>query len=285
MATRMPIQLPDVTLCCIDTRDPARAAWALQRCMAQIQFGEVLLFSQASLVPAPPAGVRIIDVCVETIEAYSQFMLRGLAQHVRTSHLLVAQWDGFVRDAACWDESFLGFDYIGAPWRDAPPQRAVGNGGFSLRSRRLLHALLDPDVTVTHPEDESICVVNRALLESRHGVRIAPLEVARRFSYERIEPPAPTFGFHGLFNFPRELSKTEVTDIVLSLPDRLMRGLDAHDLCAMLIRSGQLDTARILLDKRWRLGMRDRRTLRLAWRLRMARWRAAGRAAQRTPSP
>jgi len=279
------MQLPDVTLCCIDTRDPAMALWALQRCMAQIRFAEVLLFTNASLLPSPPAGVRIIEVQVETIEAYSSFMLRGLAPHVHTSHLLVAQWDGFVRDAARWDASFLDYDYIGAPWRDAAPERAVGNGGFSLRSRRLLQALLDRDVKITHPEDESICLVNRELLESRHGVCIAPLDVARRFSYERVEPPAPTFGFHGLFNFPRELSMAEVTEIVAALPDRLTRGLDAHDLCAMLIRSGQLDTARTLLDKRWRLGMRDRRTLRLAWRLRVARLRAAAGMARRAPTP
>ena len=269
------MKLPDVTLCCVDTRDPALAIWALQRCRAQIRFADVLLFSRASLVPSPPAGVHVIDVRVETIEAYSQFMLRGLAQHLRSSHLLVAQWDGFVRDAARWDAAFLHYDYIGAPWRDAPAGRMVGNGGFSLRSRRLLQALLDPDIRLTHPEDEAICVVNRELLERRHGVRIAPLEVARRFSYERINPPAPTFGFHGLFNFPRELPAAELNDFIASLPDRLARGLDAHDLCATLIRSGQLDNARALLDKRWRLGMRDRRTLRLAWRLRLARWRSA----------
>ena len=281
----MRMQLPDVTLCCVDTRDPARALWALQRCMAQVRFAEVLLFTNASLLRSPPDGVRAIDVQVDTIEAYSSFMLRGLAPHVHTSHLLVAQWDGFVRDAARWDACFLDYDYVGAPWRDAAPAQAVGNGGFSLRSRRLLHALLDPDVAITHPEDESICLVNRGLLEGRHGVRIAPLDVARRFSYERIEPPQPTFGFHGLFNFPRELSAAEVSDIVASLPDRLTRGLDAHDLCATLIRSGQLDTARTLLDKRWRLGMRDRRTLRLAWRLRVARWRAASRASERSNGP
>jgi hypothetical protein len=270
----MRMQLPEVTLCCVDTRNPALAIWALQRCMAQIRFAEVLLFTQASLVPSPPAGVRVIDVRVETIEAYSQFMLRGLAEHLRSSHLLVAQWDGFVRDAARWDEAFLDYDYIGAPWRDAPAGRLVGNGGFSLRSRRLLQALLDPDVQLTHPEDESICLVNRDLLERRHGVRIAPVAVARRFSYERIAPTAPTFGFHGLFNFQRELSPAELHDVVASLPGRLTRGLDAHDLCATLIHSGQLDSARALLDKRWQLGMRDRRTLRLAWRLRLARWRS-----------
>jgi hypothetical protein len=277
------MQLPDVTLCCVDTRDPALAVWALQRCMAQVQFAHVLLFSRTSLVPDPPAGVNVIDVQVNDIEAYSRFMLRGLVPHVRTSHVLVVQWDGFVRDAASWDPAFLQYDYIGAPWREAVAGREVGNGGFSLRSRRLLHALLDPDITITHPEDESICVVNRKLLEGRHGVRIAPVGVARHFSYERVEPPAPTFGFHGLFNFPRELPAAELTDIVAALPDRLTRGLDAHDLCAMLIRSGQLDSAGILLDKRWHLGMRDRRTLRLAWRLRVARWRAGG-IARRTPT-
>jgi len=275
------MRLPEVTLCCVDTREPARALWALQRCMAQIRFGEVLLFSNAALAGAPPEGVRIVDVRVDSIEAYSQFMLRGLAPHVHTSHLLVVQWDGFVRDAVRWEAAFLDYDYIGAPWRDVAPAQAVGNGGFSLRSRRLLQALLDPDIAVTHPEDESICLVNRALLEGRHGVRIAPLEVAQRFSYERVEPPVPTFGFHGLFNFPRELPAGEVAAIVASLPDRQTRGLDAHDLCASLIRSGQLDAAGSLLDKRWRLGMRDRRTLRLAWRLRLARWRAAARAPQR----
>jgi Protein of unknown function (DUF5672) len=276
------MRAPELTLCCVDTRDPALALWALRRCMAQMEFAEVLLFSRSALVPHPPRGVRVIDVQVDDIGAYSQFMLRGLAHHLHTSHLLVVQWDGFVRDAAQWDASFLRYDYIGAPWRDAPAAKAVGNGGFSLRSRRLLQALLDPRVRITHPEDESICLVNRDLLESHFDVRIAPLEVAQRFSYERVEPPAPTFGFHGLFNFPRELSAAELTDIIAALPERLSRGLDAHDLCAMLIRSGQLDSARALLDKRWRLGMRDRRTLRLAWRLRVAQWRAA-LATPRTP--
>ena len=273
----MGMQLPEVTLCCVDTRDPALALWALQRCMAQIGFAEVLLFTSAARVPSPPQGVRVIDVQVESVEAYSQFMLRGLAAHVRTSHVLVAQWDGFVRDASRWQPGFLDQDYIGAPWPEPRAGRWVGNGGFSLRSRRLLQALLDPDVVVSHPEDESICVVNRELLETRHGIRIAPLEVARRFSYERVEPAQPTFGFHGLFNFPREVPAAEVSRIVAALPDRLTRGLDAHDLCTLLIRAGRLDDARVLLDKRWRLGMRDRRTLRLAWRLRLARWRAAPR--------
>ena len=264
------MQLPELTLCCVDTRDPALALWAIARCTAQIGFAEALLFTRAASVTSPPAGVRVIDVQVETIEAYSEFMLHGLADHVRTSHALIVQWDGFVRDASRWDPAFLSYDYIGAPWRDAAIGREVGNGGFSLRSRRLLLALRDPDVRLTHPEDEAICLVNRELLEHRHGIRIAPVEVARRFAYERIAPPAPTFGFHGLFNFAHELAPDELAAVVTALPAHLTRGLDAHDLCALLIRSGRLDLAASLLDKRRQLGMRDRRTWRLAWRL----WRS-----------
>jgi hypothetical protein len=265
------MRLPEVTLCCVDTRDPALALWALQRCTAQIRFGDVVLCTRASLLPTPPPGVRVIDVRVDTIEAYSQFMLQGLATHVETSHVLVAQWDGFVRDVARWDAAFLEYDYIGAPWPEARGGHWVGNGGFSLRSRRLLEAWRDPQLRTTHPEDESICVVNRALLERHHGVRIAPPEVARRFSYERVVPAQPTFGFHGLFNFEHELPPAELSAFLTDLPPRLARGLDAHDLCASLIRQGRLADARTLLDKRWQLGMRDRRTLRLALRLWWAR--------------
>jgi hypothetical protein len=276
----MGMQLPEVTLCCVDTRNPALALWALQRCMAQIGFAEVLLFTSAALVPSPPPGVRVIDVQVDSVEAYSQFMLRGLAAHVQTSHLLVAQWDGFVRDASRWEPAFLEHDYIGAPWRQPIDGQLVGNGGFSLRSRRLLQALLDPDVRITHPEDESICVVNRELLETRHAIRIAPLDVAGRFSYERVEPPGPTFGFHGLFNFPRELTAAELNSAIAELPEQLTRGLDAHDLCRTFLAMGELELAHLLLAKRRRLGMHDRRTLRLVMQLWLARRRQGGLASR-----
>src|SRR5262245_61269837 len=115
---RVRVRLPELTLCCVDTRDPALALWAMARCMAQIEFAEALLFTRAASVPSPPPGVRVIDSDIETIEAYSEFMLRGLADHVHSSHALIVQWDGFVRDASRWDRDFLAYDYIGAPWRD-----------------------------------------------------------------------------------------------------------------------------------------------------------------------
>lgn len=273
MSASEPLHLSDVTLCCVDTRNVDLALAAIARCMALVRFARVVFFTRRDRLRTVPDGVEIVDVDVPSVQAYSEFMLRGLAAHVHTSHVLVAQWDGFVRDASRWDPAFLLWDYIGAPWHDQPPDRAVGNGGFSLRSRKLLQALLQPGIQIVHPEDLAICEVNRHRLEREHGIRIAPLEVAQRFAYERVSPTVPTFGFHGLFNFDREFDPATLQAQLDALPDRLVRGLDAHDLCASLISQRRLQPAATLLDKRWRLGMRDRRTLRLAWRMLWLRWR------------
>jgi hypothetical protein len=267
------LELPDVTLVCVDTREPAFALRAMGRTIAGIRFGDAVLFTESARMPERPQGIRIVDVRVDTIEAYSAFMLRGLAERTHTSHLLVVQWDGFATRPQHWLPEFLQWDYIGARWHDRPPERSVGNGGFSLRSRRLLMALQDSELRISHPEDICICLDNRERLEADHGIRFAPPALAERFAYERLSPRQPTFGFHGLFNFPRELSREELSDALRQLPDSQSRGLDAHDLCASLIAAGCLDDAQLLLDKRRRLGMRDRRTLRLAWRMRVARWR------------
>ena len=205
--------------------------------------------------------------------AYSAFILRGLLSHITSSHLLVVQQDGFVLDAVQWDPALLQHDYIGAPLRGASPERAVGNGGISLRSRRLLVALQDPSLAMRHPEDICICHDHRVQLEREHGMRFAPLALARRFAYERLLPSAPSFGFHGLFNLHRVMSPDALHRPLQALPDSLARGLDAHDLCVELIRLGRLDSAALLPAAHRRLGMRDRRTWRLRWRHAWARLR------------
>jgi hypothetical protein len=78
----------------------------------------------------------------------------------------------------------------------------VGNGGFSLRSRRLMEIVAtDPAITTYHPEDVAICRTHRRHLERAHGIRYAPEEAARRFSIEGYKQPGRTytneFGFHG----------------------------------------------------------------------------------------
>lgn len=278
-APRPLLDLPDVTLVCVDTRTPALGIAAMQLCQQQVRFAESLLFTDPTRVPQAPPGLRLQPLQIDSVPAYSAFMLRGLLPHVTTSHLLVVQWDGYVLDAAQWDPAWLQYDYIGAPLRNEPPERAVGNGGFSLRSRKLLLALQDPSLAMRHPEDLCICHDHRDRLERVHGIRFAPLALARHFAYERVLPEGPTFGFHGLFNLHRVMTPEALHALVQGLPDSLAGGLDAHDLCAALIRLRRLDTAALLLAARRRLGMRDRRTWRLRARLALARWQAGAEPA------
>jgi uncharacterized protein DUF5672 len=76
----------------------------------------------------------------------------------------------------------------------------VGNGGFSLRSRRFLAAGLDPRIVKIHAEDAHLCRTYRPLLEAEYGIRFADTATANAFSFEANVQEATPFGFHGAFN-------------------------------------------------------------------------------------
>ncbi len=230
--------LPQVTLCAADSSRTELTARALARCAAQCDFADIVLFTDR---PAPP-GMRVQPIAALRSRAdYSDFMLRQLVGHCATSHVLVAQWDGFVTQPASWDPAFLAFDYVGARWGWHADGADVGNGGFSLRSRRLLDALHDPRLVPRPgvPEDELICRVWRPMLERDHAIRFAPAGVADRFSYERVPPRGPTFGFHGLFNVWRHLDDAALAELVALLPADVLRGREFAELAGLCFLAGR----------------------------------------------
>jgi hypothetical protein len=112
---------------------------------------------------------------------YNEFGVKELYKYIETSHVLLIQHDGYVLDGSRWSDEFLQYDYIGAPWtyKDG---RNVGNGGFSLRSRRL-HEILasDKSIDICSPEDEIIGRLYRPYLEKNYGVKFAPEYLAHKF--------------------------------------------------------------------------------------------------------
>lgn len=234
-----------VTALAIDCLNPRLAAHALERSMAQCDFGDALLLTDT---PVPTqARVEAIGP-IRSQREYSRFVLRQMAEHVRTPFVLIVQWDGFVLDARQWETEFLKWDYIGAPWPESTGL-GVGNGGFSLRSRRLLDALADPvfqeaDVDL---EDQFICQTQGARLAQHHGVRFAPAPLAQRFSYELIPPPQATFGFHGLFNFWRHFEASQVLGFAGELAPRTYTGAPFMNLLVGYIDRGQYAMAQRLL--------------------------------------
>ena len=206
-------ELPQVTLVAIDgTKNPAATEESLARASAELTFGAVLFFAPTKPNVRPELYERCqwIETPPKSLKEYNQFCLAELHAYIHTSHSLTIQSDSSIVNAARWDDDWLQYDYIGAPW---PPGHSgteyrVGNSGFCLRSRRLLEA------TSTLPNDSYVwrgkvkqscrddvitCVMYREHLE-RLGLRFAPVSVAARFSFENPTPEAPVldgqFGAH-----------------------------------------------------------------------------------------
>jgi len=219
------LELPEVTLCCIDTEQPALALRALVRSREGIRFARTLLLTDAlPSALARPGGIDVTPVSgIHSRDAYSQFVLKSLLPHVATAHVLLVHWDGYVVNPEAWEPAFLACDYIGAEWFWHDDGMRVGNGGFSLRSRRLLEALQDPRIALVEAEDKTIARTFRPLLERDYGIRYADKALADRFSFEAAYPIGRPFGFHGLCNFCRTVPPAEIAALAPQFSDAIAR--------------------------------------------------------------
>jgi hypothetical protein len=243
------LQLSDVTLVAASSVAVPQTVTALQQSMLQAEFGGVFLLSDQP-PPAdidPTIGWRRIDR-LKSREDYSRFMLRDLAQHIATPYALCIQWDGYVLDGCAWDPAFLDYDYIGAPWPHFGDSHNVGNGGFSLRSRRLLEATRTLPIDPPVHEDIIICRRCRPQLEVQ-GIRFAPEAVARRFSYERTQPSGDEFGFHGSFNLVRRLPSKDAARLIRSLEPGLLARNERWELLGWALRRGRVGFALEMLRR------------------------------------
>ena len=205
--------LSDVTLVSITGVQVDAAHLSLQRCMADLCFARALLISTERPSTLDPR-IRWIQIPPMTIDQYNTFILKHLYRYVDTTHVLIAQADGFVLNPQRWDPAWLEFDYIGAPWPERlfidrkyrlDLRNRVGNGGFSLRSRRLLDLTSPIDFETmqfpTRNEDVVTCYLLYDYLLG-HGVRFPEVEMAARFSIEWDDLSFgqtidTAFGFHG----------------------------------------------------------------------------------------
>lgn len=244
------LHLPNVTLCAATSVNVAATIASLNASMAQIKFSDCLLFTDAEVLPDNPA-VKVVPITrLLSAKDYSEFLLRQLPAHVSSTHCLIVQWDGHVLNSASWDAKFLEFDYIGASWPQFRDGHDVGNGGFSLRSRRLLEICGGPNFPPGHPEDIFIGRVNRLRLEAL-GLKFAPKDVADRFSAERAGDPSTTFGYHGVWHMPRLLGVEQFWKIYCSLDNRSTIRRDIGALLTELHKGphGKLRALRIFLDQ------------------------------------
>ena len=237
------LTLPTVTLCAVSSVNLDATLAALRASLDQIDFAQCLLFTDHAPGTVDPR-IQIVRIPrVRSACDYSKFMLDELADYVKTDHCLIVQWDGFILDSRQWKPEFLHYDYVGAPWPKFGTGEDVGNGGFSLRSRRLLEACRDREFVRGDAEDVAICRVNRRFLEVKHGLCFADRKVAEHFAFERNVPANKTFGFHGIFNMIQAVGADRFWEIYSSLDDRRTAFVD-YWLLMRQLRQSRLAIAR-----------------------------------------
>lgn len=195
-------KLSNVTLCAIDCKNYGEAISAIKKSQYQCDFAKTLFLTDIKAYnPNLPFEIVKIDK-IGSKEEYSRFVIKELGKYIDTGFVLLIQHDGYVLNGESWDDEFLEYDYVGAPWLYTDGKN-VGNGGFSLRSKKLLKALSEDDfIQATNPEDQAIGRLYRDYLIKTYGVKFAPEEIADKFSFELREPICKTFGFHGKFHKP-----------------------------------------------------------------------------------
>jgi glycosyltransferase involved in cell wall biosynthesis len=205
--------LPDVTLIGATGSDLPGLQKAFDISTKYIKFGAVKILSHL-----PSNDERVVPISPLRSKAeYNVFTLKKMVDYVDTDYFMVIQSDGYVVNPASWSDDFLKFDYVGAPWNFSHPPYPgyhVGNGGMSIRSKRL-HEILRDDENIrpvndvyikNYEEDHLLAKVYRKYLEEQYDIKFAPVEVAERFSVENygVRPPHNKYkgslGFHGYGN-------------------------------------------------------------------------------------
>lgn len=193
------IDLPQVTLICLTNQDFDGHKKALDKSCERIKWG---------------AAKIIWDESIRSIDDWNYKIIYELHQYVQTDFAFLFHADGYPINPDSWQDRFLEYDYIGAPWplpKDEYSYRTPGGdivrvgNSVSLRSKKLLElpAQLHLEWRSYYGntnEDGFLCCHNRDILES-NGIRFADIETARFFSREHSIPEnegIKTFAFHAL---------------------------------------------------------------------------------------
>jgi len=146
-------------------------------------------------------AVYIAEDC--TYQQAMHWELGRFADYFDTSHALICTHDGFISNPHLWDDSWLEYDMLGAPWPAFwNVGHRVGNTGFTLQSQKFLQMAAKAEALWKgEAGDVFLCRTMEQGFRD-NGIKYAPVNVAAAFSWEHfIEEntagPDRSFGFHG----------------------------------------------------------------------------------------
>jgi len=182
-------------------------------CSKEMKFEKIVLFTSAPgyTVDIPDnLSIDFIQIPKLSYDQFNTFCLKNVNEFVTTSHALFVQTDGFICNGSNWKDEYFEYDYIGQPWLNEGTNRfswvindenSVGEGGFSLRSKKLLELVSNivEDGKSYGQEDVFISsVIRNYLIEN--GCKFATPEIGTQFcaglhnfNYNKLDS---SFGFH-----------------------------------------------------------------------------------------
>lgn len=207
------LKLNDVTLVVVTSVKYEENVRSLIHSMEGVEYGDVKFISDIK-PESLPENVKHISCDKLSYDGFSEFTFLKLWKYIETSHCLLVHHDGFVVRPDLWKDSFLEYDYIAAPWpysdtsyiTDYGEHVRVGNGGFCLRTKKMLEMPTKLGLKLEHRQgfyndDGNFCVYHRKTFLD-NGIKYAPVEIAAEFATEIwIDGVSKeSFGFHGFGN-------------------------------------------------------------------------------------
>lgn len=195
--------LPRVTLVAFDGGTCSElATLAVQDSLEQADFADVLICGPERFA----AGRYFQCGPWKNRQECTQFQWYELPELVATDFFMLVHYDAWIIDGSRWEDKFLDYDYMGAPWWYDDPF----NVGFpTLLSVKLMRYLAERKhhFHIEFPEDDMLCRKYRPELE-KAGFKWPHERVASRFMFECSRPAENSrhFMFHDVFNFPAVLS-------------------------------------------------------------------------------
>lgn len=174
--------------------------------------GEKLVENIANKINFLSPKTKVIDNC-NSYNDYINYRIKYSSDWFDTDFALFVEFDSTIINENAWNDDFFNYDCIGAPWlaydfirknyyrHPGDRNMLVGNGGFTLRSKKLCDIIKEKYAALTpvhENEDVFVCQNKRDELESL-GIKFAPYEIANKFAVENQKYDGQFGVHHGLY--------------------------------------------------------------------------------------
>lgn len=203
-----------ITIAAISARDKLKSIDSINNCCKKFPFFDekIILTNENGIVN----NICLKDVNFKEYDDYNDIVINKLNNFIKTDFVLIVHYDGTILNEHLWDNNFLEYDHIAAPWpynnvRMYTSDNSIewqGNGGFCIRSKKFLQ--ISESIGASnlrpkdYPEDVYLCIINRKIFEL-YGCLFAPIELCKKFSfenkYDEFHSIENSFGIHGKHNY------------------------------------------------------------------------------------